>query len=141
MKLEKMLPVFLLVGGAICLLSGCDQLLDAVYNPSNQITAEVAVNTATHPDFTWGFVNMQLSGPNLSAVERVAYSSSDSQYAYYYFTFMRLPDGTYDIAATYFGRSSPSSSGYVNNITLPAINPSNPSNPGRSVSIPPIHLN
>lgn len=140
MKLTKILPLVLLVCVATFMLCSCDQLLDGVYNPSNQINVEVAVNTTTHPDFNWGYMKLQLSGP-VSFWQRSAYSSFDSQYAYYYFTFTRLPDGSYGITATYFVRFSPLGNGYANSITLPDINSSNPGSPSRSVSIPPIYIN
>lgn len=140
MKLTRILPLVVLVGGATFMLCSCDQLLDGIYNPSNQINVEIAVNTTTHPDFNWGYMKVQLSGP-VSFWQKATYSSSDSQYAYYYFTFTKLPDGSYNIIATYFVRSSPIGNGYANNITMPVINSSNPGSPSRSVSIPPININ
>jgi hypothetical protein len=130
-----MFPFLLLIGGALLMLVGCDQMLDAIYHPSNQIKVTVEVNITTHPDFNMGYVNLQLSGPGVSLVSRGTYNSSDSQYAYYYFTFSKLPDGNYNISATYYGKTSPSSSGYANNITMPDFSPSNPDTTGRSVVI------
>jgi hypothetical protein len=118
------------------MLSSCDQILDAIYHPSNQIKVEVAVDTTTHPDFNLGYVHLQLSGPGVSAWEKATWSGSESGgYAYYDFTFTKLPDGTFNFAATYFGRLSPIANGHANDITMPDINSSNPDSTGRSVTI------
>jgi len=135
MKTRKLLPLIILAVVAVLALSSCDAILDAIFQ-SNQISVEVAVNTTIgrHTDFfTGGYVNLQLTGPGVSSSVSAYYGSWDGLYAYYYFTFPKLPDGGYNLFATYFG--SISTSAPIYNITMPFKSPSNPDSTGQSVTI------
>ena len=133
MKTRKLLPLIILAVVAVLTLSSCDALLDAIF-ASNQISVDVAVLGSSHPDFAVSgrYVTVLLTGPGVSSSADTTYGSWDGTRAHFYFTFADLPDGGYNLSATFYGSSISGTSDFV---TMPFIDSSNPDSTGKSVSL------
>jgi hypothetical protein len=106
MKMRKLLPLILLAVGSLFLLSGCDAMLDAIFQ-NDVINLDVWVLGSTHADFTIGssYENLQVMDSSFTVIQNVNqyYSSYDGMYIHYYFTVNRLKDGTYYLTTYYNG--------------------------------------
>jgi hypothetical protein len=108
MKLKKILPLVLIVAGAMFMLSSCDAMLDAIY-PSNQILLDVTVLKSFNPDYYDGraFVSAQIVGTTgVAASASEFYNAWDGVNPHYIYKFYKLSNDTYQVNAQYFGPSS-----------------------------------
>jgi len=111
MKMRKILPLVILAVGALFLLSGCDALLDAIFQ-NNQITVDVWLNPTTHPDYPAGYAHVTTtvydtnSGSSYTASN--VWSSYDygTGYVHYYQTFTKLPSDTFTITSQYYNAAN-----------------------------------
>jgi hypothetical protein len=111
MKMRKLLPLVLLAVGALFMLSGCDAMLDAIFQ-DNQITVDVFVTIPPYPGlgqyyYDWyygtGTVTLTLydvtAGTNKVVVSgRTGYTSTASHFV---FPFTKLKSDTYMVTAVY----------------------------------------
>ncbi len=105
MKMRKILPLVILAAGALFLLSGCDALLDAIFQ-NNQITVDVWVVASTHPDYAVGnsHVTTTLYDTNSGSTytSSASWQSYDGYYVHYYMSFTKLPSDTFQITSVYY---------------------------------------
>jgi hypothetical protein len=125
MKMRKLLPVLIIAVGSVFLLSGCDAILDAIFQ-TDVINVDVWVQGTSHADFANGgsTENLMLMDSSLNTLQNVtqSYSSYDGTFAHYYFSFSKLKDGLYYLTTSYTGQiigfRGPSSNIYDNNGTF-----------------------
>jgi len=111
MKMRKILPLVILAVGALFLLSGCDAMLDAIFQ-NNQMTVEVSVWNGTYPvDWsqtyyygrTSGIVTVYLTNTSTGSTTtaNIGWTSADGAYVYYQADFTDLKNDTYLVTAWY----------------------------------------
>ena len=111
MKMRKILPLVILAVGALFLLSGCDAMLDAIFQKDN-IDVDVAVPAAQYSfvynDYYYG-TNPQVtcnlydaSGSPITATS-AGWSYWDGTYLHFTMSFKNLKDNTYTFYAAYAG--------------------------------------
>jgi len=108
MKMRKLLPAVLLAVGALFLLSGCDAMLDAIFQ-NDVINLDVRVIADfNHRDYALAgsFENVVLMDSSFNVVKSVSQyvDGFDGTYAHYHFNFANLKDGTYYLTAGYYGQ-------------------------------------
>ena len=112
MKIRKILPLAILAVGALVFLSGCDAILDAIFQ-NNQLSVSVNVYFGDYP-FDWnasyfhGYSSGQVtvyvtanSGAGAVTQASTFWTSADSQYVHYNLDFTNLKDDTYWVTTTY----------------------------------------
>lgn len=147
MKMRKILPLVILAVGALFLLSGCDALLDAIFQ-NNQITVDVWVSTSAHPDWAiGGYVATTVLDLNdgTSYVASSYWQSFDGTYAHYQLPFSKLKNDQFSITSRYWNylglnttttNTIYDTSGYFvigTSITMPYVNPGDST--GRSITV------
>jgi hypothetical protein len=107
MKIRKILPLVLLAVGSLFLLSGCDAILNAIFQ-NNQISVDVAVSyvgayndyiNGTNPQVTCVVYDSSNNPVSLTG----GWSSYDLSYVHFNFAFTKLKNDTYHFAAQYSG--------------------------------------
>jgi hypothetical protein len=108
MKIRKILPLVLLAVGSVFLLSGCDAILNAIFQ-NNQISVDVAVvsSVGVYNDYLGGF-NPQVTcyvydSSNNPVSLSGGWSSYDGYFVHFNFGFTKLKNDTYHFAAQYSG--------------------------------------
>jgi hypothetical protein len=111
MKIRRILPVVILAVGSLFLLSGCDALLDAIFQ-NNQILVDVRIYGGRFP-LDWseaynyglnsGLVTLYLTDTNTGVTTTTSgyWSSADIYYVHYAFNFTGLKNDVYEITAYY----------------------------------------
>jgi hypothetical protein len=106
MKMRKLLPLVLLAVGALFMLSGCDAMLDAIFQ-NDVINLDVWALGSTHADFAYAGAtqNLVVMDSSFTIVANItqSFSSFDGSYVHYYFTVNKLKDGTYYMTTYYRG--------------------------------------
>ena len=113
MKMRKILPLVILAVGALFLLSGCDQLLDAIFQ-NNQIYVDVRVHGYVGAPFYSDWYETSVNGVNSGHVvvyvqdsrghvtsASTYWTSLDSLYVHYGINFTGLKDDTFLVYADY----------------------------------------
>ena len=113
MKIRKILPVVILAVGSLFLLSGCDALLDAIFQ-NNQILVDVRIyggvggfpadwSASYYSGLNSGLVTLYLLDTNTGVTTTASgnWSSADIYYVHYAFNFTGLKNDVYEITAYY----------------------------------------
>jgi hypothetical protein len=128
MKMRKILPLVILAVGSVVLLSGCDMLLNAIFQ-NNQIFVDVRVSSFNYgADWTESYnfgvnsgrvtVYVVANSGSGSVTQASSYwTSADTLYVHYGFNFTGLKNDTYQVYAVYTsyysGGGGPSTAQYV----------------------------
>jgi hypothetical protein len=104
MKMRKLLPVLIIAVGSVFLLSGCDAILDAIFQ-NNQITVDVSVSSGYALDYASGNGTVTLTLTDVTSGTPTTVASTrtgfDSVSSHFVFAFTKLKSDTFTVNASY----------------------------------------